>query len=102
MKHFISFLIFILTGFYSFSVTANEECLQWMLDGSVNPGSDNCEIDCAVIGVDMGTFNCPTQCEKLCKTTIPKKYVDKYVYVGALTPSERGQCRFLSELRIAF
>ena len=35
--------------------------MSMMLDGGVLPGSKDCRLSCATIGVDMGTFICPNQ-----------------------------------------
>ncbi len=69
---------------------ADEECLQWMLDGGVLPGSNDCELSCAIIGVDMGTFTCPNQCEKLCRVYLPDYITNNLTWAGNLTDSDKA------------
>ena len=74
----------------STAASADDECLQWMLDGGVLPGSKDCELSCAVIGVDMGTFMCPNQCEKLCKSYLPDYITNNLTWAGNLTDSDKA------------
>lgn len=67
---------------------AENDCLNWLVENEILPGSKNCEIKCATVKVDMGTFHCPNQCEDLCKTVISKESLEKYVDTSALTEAE--------------
>ncbi len=62
------FLIFILlaSGF-GYASTPNSECIEWFKRGKVKPEVPGCEIGCAILPVDMGTFICSSQCKRLCK-----------------------------------
>lgn len=46
---------------------ADDDCREWLKETGATPGAPSCEIKCASHGVDMGTFNCPLDCEKFCK-----------------------------------
>ena len=61
-----------------------------MLDGGVPPGSIGCELNCTIIGVDMGTFMCPNQCEKLCRVYLPDYVTNKLTWAGNLTDSDKA------------
>lgn len=74
--------------FFPIQSFANSDCLHWLLDNKVLPGSKNCELQCATTKVDMGTFHCPNQCEELCKTIISKEYLEKYLDTSVLTEAE--------------
>ncbi len=68
-----------------FSVNAfADECEVWFLKSKVRPGTKNCEIECSIIRVDMGTFTCHDECEKLCSSYFDPDRYDSQV----LTPSE--------------
>jgi hypothetical protein len=43
------------------------ECVDWFKAAKIPPNSKDCMMKCAVIGVDMGTFTCPLNCDELCK-----------------------------------
>lgn len=74
----------------STAASAGDECLQWMLDGGALPGSKGCESSCVIIGVDMRTFTCPNQCEKLCRVYLPDYITNNLTWAGNLTDSDKG------------
>ncbi len=51
-------------------VRANE-CDDWFRSLKVDPNDPDCEMKCALGGVDLGNFNCPIGCPRHCKK--PKK-----------------------------
>ena len=68
-------------------------CESWFLKSEVKAGTKTCELDCSVIPTNMGTFNCGSQCDKLCKTIIDPDTMAKiarYIEPRALTPVERS------------
>jgi len=72
---------------------AADSCEAWFLKSGVKAGTKDCEIACSTIPVDMGSFNCSTQCGKLCKTIIPPDTMAKiarYIEPRSLTPTERS------------
>jgi hypothetical protein len=64
------------------------ECLDWFKASKTKSGSSSCEIDCANIPIDMGTFACPSECDVLCKTKSDKNLTSKFIYYPGLTPAE--------------
>ncbi len=58
----------ILIIFVFLSSFAQADCLSWFKASGVKPADKDCEIKCVVLGVDMGTYQCPDACDKLCKT----------------------------------
>lgn len=46
------------------------ECVDWFKAGKVSSTSKDCMMDCASLGVDMGTFTCPMSCDELCRPQI--------------------------------
>jgi hypothetical protein len=68
-------------------------CEAWFLKSGVNAGTQKCDLECAIIPVDMGTFDCANQCKTFCKTYIKPGAVDEiasYVETRALTPAEKS------------
>jgi len=60
MRIFVLVLLFTQPAF-------SESCLDWFKKSGAEVGSKNCELKCSTHITDMGTFDCPSQCEKLCK-----------------------------------
>lgn len=82
------YLIFLLS-----TTTNATTCESWFLKSGVKAGTKDCNLECATIPVDMGTFDCANQCEKFCKTYVNPDSLDKialYVEIRALTPAERS------------
>lgn len=67
-----------------------DECKKWFEQSGIKAGQD-CTIACSTLPVDMGTFDCSTQCPEFCKA--PKLesmlFVLSDLYPG-LTPAEKG------------
>lgn len=77
---------------FSFSAQANQpeaDCVSWFKLGKVNPGTKACELECATLVTDMGTFMCPNQCDILCKVTGRKSNLGKILFYPGLTPAEK-------------
>lgn len=73
--------------------TLADSCESWFLKSGVKAGTENCELDYALIPSDMGTFDCSTLCEEFCKTYVKPNTITeiaKYVEPRALTPSEKS------------
>lgn len=88
MKIFCVILI-ILFG----ELVSADTCESWFLKSGVKAGTKNCEMDCALLPSDMGTFDCSAQCDKLCKTYINPDtagVLAKYVERKALTQAEKN------------
>jgi hypothetical protein len=95
MKFVFIFNIFLITNliFGPAALAADDPCERWFLKSGVKAGTDNCEINCAIIPSDMGTFDCSTRCEDFCKTYVKPDSITeiaKYVETRTLTPSERS------------
>lgn len=69
-------------------IRSNDRCDRWFAAGKVVAGK-SCELDCAVLVTDLGTFLCPSQCRKLCGVANHKSSLGKFVYYPGLTPAER-------------
>lgn len=74
IRMLLSFIIY----FFFTPSYAEDECLSWFKKAGLASGSD-CNLNCSTLSVDMGTFDCPNQCEKLCKNRrepvdLPLKY----------------------------
>jgi hypothetical protein len=65
-------------------------CDKWFAASKVKPGK-NCMLECAVIPVDMGTFDCSLACADFCKESAGTDFLFKIsdLYPG-LTGSERA------------
>ena len=69
-----------------------ETCESWFLKSGVTAGTKNCEMDCALIPSDMGSFDCSAQCDNLCKAYVNPDTaagLAKYVERKALTQAEK-------------
>ncbi len=86
--------VLFLISIFLLSTTANAKtCESWFLKSGVKAGTKDCDLECATIPVDMGTFDCANQCEKFCKTYVNPDSLDeiaRYVENRALTPAERS------------
>ena len=72
---------------------ADNSCESWFLKSGVKAGTKDCEIDCAMIPSDMGSFDCSAQCDEFCKTYVKPDAIAeiaRYVETRTLTPSERS------------
>lgn len=47
-------------------VTLAEQCEDWFANQAIDASSPNCELDCSIAPIDMGTFSCHSECDKLC------------------------------------
>lgn len=56
----------ILTCFFVSSASA-KSCESWFMESGLEADSADCELSCAVLPVDMGTFTCAQNCEKYCR-----------------------------------
>jgi hypothetical protein len=58
----------------------SESCVDWFKRSGAEAGSKNCELKCSSHMTDMGTFDCPSQCETLCKVkSEPAQRDSKYL-----------------------
>jgi hypothetical protein len=65
------------------------DCITWFKASKVQTGTKTCELDCAILMTDMGTFMCPNQCEMLCKASDKNSILGKIIYYPGLTPTEK-------------
>jgi hypothetical protein len=73
--HFLFLLVFI----FSSIAKAQTNCDRWFLDTNAKPGAKDCIQTCSVFRVDMGTFDCPSKCERYCNSQVKEKcIVDNY------------------------
>jgi hypothetical protein len=52
--------------FSTASANAGETCQDWFARLKIKPDDPNCEMKCAVGSVDMSSFSCSSQCDRLC------------------------------------
>lgn len=64
----------------------DSSCVEWFEKSKISKNSNNCESNCSVLMVDMGTFLCRNQCPELCSTGI----LTKYIFYPGLTSSEKA------------
>jgi hypothetical protein len=77
---------------FTYANEVHPDCLRWFKKSNVNPNDKNCDIQCASIAVNMGTFSCPLSCPKLCgepkyKTPLGK-VCDKEFFYGITNPKK--------------
>jgi len=65
------------------------DCVVWFNSEKIKAGTKDCELSCATLKVDMGTFMCPDQCEELCSTKTDESLLAKFILYPGLTPAER-------------
>lgn len=71
-----------------FSATVDGECLRWFIRSKIDP-TKNCLEVCGTTTVGMGTFQCLSQCEKLCALQLEnQKIKDPQVYYPGLSFEE--------------
>lgn len=75
-----------LTGY---ARSPDKDCVDWFNASKIKAGSKDCELNCAIIMTDMGTFMCPDQCRELCKPPPASSTPNKLIYYPGLTPSEK-------------
>lgn len=64
-------IFFLLLGFMSSGL--DDSCKAWFRDSKIASGK-NCELQCSSLFTDMNTFQCPNQCDQLCKLCPQKDY----------------------------
>lgn len=74
---------------YLHAKTPDRECILWLQNAKIAPGSKGCELKCATLMVDMETFVCPNQCDLLCKQEVKSSIPGKLLYYPGLTPAEK-------------
>lgn len=82
--------ISLLVLFNLFSSIIANDCEIWFKNANLKK-DDNCLLNCTTTNVDMGTFNCPSRCDKLCKIRLKENVIfdiSKLRY--GLTPAERA------------
>lgn len=67
----------------------DKDCVDWFSASKIKAGSNDCELRCATLMADMGTFMCPDQCKELCKPKRSSLTPNKLIYYPGLTPSEK-------------
>lgn len=66
------------------------DCLAWFKRAKIKVGTKDCELSCATLMADMGTFMCPDQCEELCNTKPEEPLLAKFILYPGLTPAEKA------------
>ena len=82
----ITFIVILLIGIDAIS----DDCQTWFKNAKIKK-DNNCLTNCTTTNVDMGTFNCPSQCDKLCKIKLKDNVIfDISNLRYGLTPAERA------------
>lgn len=91
-RTFSSFLLIIFSQIIPFSAALepDPECADWFKKSKITAGTKDCEMGCATLMVDMATFNCPNQCEDLCRTKTNKSILESLIFYPGLTPAEKA------------
>lgn len=89
--HFVKtacFSILLLCGQAAYS--ADRDCEKWF-EQNIKKIQNDCELDCATFGTDMGTFHCPNVCDDLCSAFKRKatSRPGRFLFYPGLTPAER-------------
>lgn len=66
------------------------DCVAWFNRAKIKAGTKDCELSCATLMVDMGTFMCPDQCDELCNTKREESLLAKFILYPGLTPAEKN------------
>ena len=83
-------IVYLISNFHSSaSLQPNIDCIEWFGKGGVKAGTQNCELECTTLMIDMKTFICPQQCEILCKKEKKANSLGQLVYYPGLTPAEK-------------
>jgi hypothetical protein len=70
--------------------SADPVCEKWF-ERSIKKIQNDCELDCATFGTDMGTFHCPDACDDLCSKFKEKasSRPGRFLFYPGLTSAER-------------
>ncbi len=88
-KNIIGVLLASLLSLSTFANELDKDCMELFNHAKIAPGSKNCELKCATLMTDMGTFVCPDQCDKLCKPEEKESLTSKFVFYPGLTQAEK-------------
>lgn len=69
---------------------SHPDCIAWFNRGKIKVGTKDCELKCAMLDSDMGTFMCSSQCEDLCKTKPEESLLARFILYPGLTPAEKN------------
>ncbi len=59
--------ILVFSIFFALPCFSADSCKEWFNHLEIKPNSSGCVLKCAASLVDMSSFDCPNQCETLCK-----------------------------------
>jgi hypothetical protein len=74
----------------STALDPDPDCVAWFNKAKIKAGAKGCELSCATLMVDMGTFMCPDRCEDLCKAKPEESLLAKFILYPGLTPAEKN------------
>ena len=86
MSKFIFFINLILVFSDRVYAYPDDLCKEWFEKTKIVVSSKDCETKCAVAMIDMRTFQCHSQCDKLCFASS----FSKYVFYPGLTSKEKA------------
>jgi hypothetical protein len=66
------------------------DCIARFNRAKIKTGTKDCELSCATLMVDMGTFMCPDQCEELCNTKPEESLLANFILYPGLPPAEKN------------
>lgn len=90
----LQFLFIVLAALFSFhDLVSASECDEWFRKAKIRETGQKCVLRCATLKVDMGTFDCPNDCDRLCgvdsKSNEPAS-INQFAYYFGLTTDELG------------
>lgn len=89
MKLYVYFVAFLLFPQIYASPSLDSDCIKWFEKRKIQRDAKDCILKCAALKVDMGTFQCPDQCESLCSAKSEESLLGKFVLYPGLTPGEK-------------
>lgn len=84
-----SFIALFFTLFVHANEAVSSDCIKWFEKSKIQKDAKDCLLTCAALKVDMGTFQCPDQCERLCKAKPEDSLLANFVLYPGLTPAEK-------------
>lgn len=86
---YVFYTIFILVSLNALNYSHADNCTKWFEKSKLKP-SPNCEMDCLLLPVDMGSSTCHNQCQALCnKKSVSETLLGSLLYYPGLNSKER-------------
>ncbi len=89
-KYYLLVIFFGLILTLQLATATDPECEKWFSKSGIRPGSIDCIVKCTSASVGMDVFHCPSQCNDLCKTALPRYALDQLTYPKGLTEADKN------------